>query len=490
MRNSWPCFAALLFAVHFSWWTTSTGMGNFEQPLLIETYGWALSDTAWPALAQNVAFAARVFVGAASDTWSPFGLGYRLPYIVAGQLCAAGGLLLAGLVPPVAGGAGAAVYTFAALLRALGIVTAFCAMDGLIVDANIPAAMGLVAQVRGTGQVGGLLVANQGGGPLAQFHGLAALAFFLAACAAPLAALPLAAGRCVVEERSGAGGARAKGPPWRQLLAELAKPRALAITAVACLTFLGQTVANFALNVFLRRKGVALTELGHLNTVFAVGGWVGSFAGGWALDRCDVRASSLAAQLVNAALTIAVLWTPAQGAFGFNAGLNAAGGFATGWVNSTLFGSALRVAPREFGSSFMAVIAGSTNVMGLLGNVVGQQITQLEDKFTLSFAVGAALLGASALVVPLWGDAALPPAKPAREQGAGAAEKMVNPLAAAAAAGGGALPALELAPLPLPPLPPPPLPPAAAASGGGPLAAQLPGAAAEAVAEWGDTRAR
>ena len=419
MKNSWLPFAALLFSVQVSFWA-ATGLGFFEQPLLIRSYGHALADTALPPILQNAAFAVRLSVALLSDLYSPCGLGHRLPYVFMGQLLTSLGFVAVGLVSPFPG-PGWGLYLTAALLRSLAVISATCAVDGLIVDAKLPENQGLVQQVRATGTLVGLLLTNLGGGALADAYGLPALAFFLAATAAPLLTAPLIFSRAVVEERpAGAAGATKEPVDWAGALRALRAPTTAAVMGLAVLTFGGQTIGNFALTQFLvDRKGLSLLEIGYLGTIFAVCAWPGSLLAGWALDRYDVRATTAAAQAINALLTGAVLWTPLVGAFAFNAGLNVVGGFATGYVASVTLGIALRAAPSKLGASFMAVIQGAMNAAGLLGNVAVGQIATLENKYLVAFVAGAAVLGAGALCVPFLGEAARPPHRVADAKGGG-----------------------------------------------------------------------
>ena len=502
MRNAWPPLLLLIFSTQLTFWTAQ-GLGFFEQPLLV-ALGQRAADTATPPLLQNLAFALRFFVALLSDTWSPCGLGHRLPYIVAGQAIAAAALLAAGAVPP-APGPGWSAYLAAAFFRSAGIVAATSALDGLLVDAgtgSAPGSMGRVQAARATGIVVGQLLANLGGGALADALGLAALAFFLGGLTAPWAAAPLALAGGVVEEAApeaaaaaaaaaaataaatskgllpgGAGGRlRAAAAACAGSARAFASAPAAATLALSVLTFAGSTVGNFPLVLFLvGRKGLTLLDNGVLNTVFALASWLGSLAGAWLLERADVRLPTACAQLASAALTAAVLWTPAGRAFEYNAALNAAGGLATGLVITTTNAMALRLSPRGLSATFVALIAGASNAGGLLGNVLVGQIAAREDYFAIAFWTGAGILAAGAAAVPFLGAAARPPLAPA----AAAAEAAAA--AAAAAAGGEAAVAvgnpLAAAAQPLPPAD-------AGAPQGPPL---LPGAAAG-VSEWGAPR--
>jgi hypothetical protein len=344
MRNSLTPLLLLVFSTQLAFWA-SQGLGFFEQPLLVAK-GQRAADTADPPLLQNLAFALRFFVALLSDAMSPCGLGHRLPYIVAGQAVAAAALVVAGAVPPTPGG-GWAAYLAAAFFRSFSIVAATSAMDGLLVDGAIGGGgvMGRVQAARATGTVVGQLLANLGGGALADAFGLPALAFFLAALALPWAAAPLALVGGAVEERARGGGdsgeARRSGGGLGAARAACAacvggarafwSAPAAAALALSTLSFAGQTVGNFPLVLFLvGRKGLTLLDNGVLNTVFAIAGWLGSLAAAWLLERGDVRVPTAVAQLTSAALTAAVLWTPAGHAFVFNAALNVVGGLATG----------------------------------------------------------------------------------------------------------------------------------------------------------------
>ena len=335
-------------------------------------------------------------------------------------------------------------------------------MDGLLVDGAIAAGgggvMGRVQAVRATGTVVGQLLANLGGGALADAFGLPALAFFLAALALPWAAAPLALAGGVVEERArgGGGGGGDGGEARRSGGGGLGAARAACVgsarafwsapaaaaLALSTLTFAGSTVGNFPLVLFLvGRKGLTLLDNGALNTVFAVAGWLGSLAAAWLLERGDVRVPTAVAQLTSAALTAAVLWTPAGHAFAFNAAINVVGGLATGFVVTVTNAVALRLSPRGLSATFVALIAGMGNVGGLLGNVLVGQIAASGDFFGIAFWTGAGLLAAGALAVPFLGAAAAPPLAALGAAGGAAAAAVVvaaNPLAGAQAEVAGA----------------------------------------------------
>lgn len=438
MRNTWLPLLGLIFSTQLAFWAAQ-GLGFFEQPLLVRA-GQRAADTALPPLLQNLAFALRFFLALLSDVLSPCGLGHRLPYIVAGQAVAAAALLAAGATPPTPG-SGWAAYLAAAFLRSAGIVASTSALDGLLVEARLGSGMGRVQAARATGTVVGQLLANLGGGALADAGGLAPLAFFLGALCVPWVAAPLAAAGGVVEERVGSGGgdggSEAGGGAAGKLRAAsaacagsaraLTAPPAAAALALSVLTFAGSTVGNFPLVLFLvGRRGLTLFDNGVLNTIFSLAQWLGSLLGAWLLDRADIRLPTAAAQLVSAALTAAVLWTPASYAFAYNAGLNVFGGLATGLVVTTTNAVVLRQAPAGLSATFVALIVGASNAGGLLGNVLVGQIATREDYFELAFFTGAGILAAGAVAVPFLGEAARPP-----KEGAGAALVAVpNPLQA------------------------------------------------------------
>jgi len=458
MRNSLPVLLALTFSTQLAFWGAQ-GLGFFEQPLLV-ALGQRPGDTATPPLLQNLAFALRFFVALASDLYSPCGLGHRLPYIVVGQALAAAALVSAGAVPPTPG-AGWSAYLAAAFVRSAGIVAATCAMDGLLVDAAIGGvgaveggSMGRVQAARATGQALGLLLVNLGGGALADAQGLAALAFLLAALTLPWAAAPLALGGCAVEERAPAS-ARATEEAGSKLraarlacagsLRALASAPAAAALALSVLTFAGSTVGNFPLVLFLvGRKRLTLLDNGALNTIFAVCAWPGSLLAAYLLDRVDMRTPTAGAQLLTAALTAAVLYTPSAQAFAYNAALNVAGGLATGFVTTATNAFVLRLAPPGMAATFVALILGASNAGGMLGNVLVGQIAMRGDYFEIAFWAGAGILAAGVAVVPFVGAAAAPPARGAQGgvvavagAGAGGGEAQ-GPAAAGAAAAVGA----------------------------------------------------
>ena len=444
MRNSLTPLLLLVFSTQLAFWA-SQGLGFFEQPLLVAK-GQRAADTADPPLLQNLAFALRFFVALLSDAVSLCGLGHRLPYIVAGQAVAAAALVVAGAVPPTPGG-GWAAYLAAAFFRSFSIVAATSAMDGLLVDGAIGGGgvMGRVQAARATGTVVGQLLANLGGGALADAFGLPALAFFLAALALPWAAAPLALVGGAVEERARGGGdsgeaRRSGGGLGATRAACVGSARAFwsapaaAALALSTLSFAGQTVGNFPLVLFLvGRKGLTLLDNGVLNTVFAIAGWLGSLAAAWLLERGDVRMPTAVAQLTSAALTAAVLWTPAGHAFVFNAALNVVGGLATGFVVTITNAVALRLSPRGLSATFVALIAGMGNVGGLLGNVFVGQIAANGDFFGIAFWTGAGLIAAGALAVPFLGAAAAPPLAALGAAGGAASVVVANPLSGAQA---------------------------------------------------------
>jgi PAT family beta-lactamase induction signal transducer AmpG len=300
-----------IFSVTVSVDVQRTGLGTFEQPLLIGTYGLSLSDTAWPPLLRNLAFSVRVLVALLSDLYSPLGLGHRLPFILLGQTLCCAGFLACALYPPYPG-SGFSLYLGMALGRSLVMVMAQCALDGLVVDAGVPHLQGVIQQVRATGTMVGVLVTNLGGAAIAEAWGLPALCLAYAILTAPLLPLPMALARGAVEERASGGASRAEKFDCSAFSA-LRHPHALAVLFLAVATFLGQTIANFPLTVFLvSEKRLTLLDIGALGTISAVTSWPGSLLAGWLLDRQDVRAPIAACQALNAALTLAVLWTPPQ----------------------------------------------------------------------------------------------------------------------------------------------------------------------------------
>ena len=441
MKNHWLLFLVFIFSVTVSVDVQRTGLGTFEQPLLIGTYGLSLSDTAWPPLLRNLAFSVRVLVALLSDLYSPLGLGHRLPFILLGQTLCCAGFLACALYPPYPG-SGFSLYLGMALGRSLAMVMAQCALDGLVVDAGVPHLQGVIQQVRATGTMVGVLVTNLGGAAIAEAWGLPALCLAYAILTAPLLPLPLALARGAVEERASGGASRAEKFDCSAFSA-LRHPHALAVLFLAVATFLGQTIANFPLTVFLvSEKRLTLLDIGALGTISAVTSWPGSLLAGWLLDRQDVRAPIAACQALNAALTLAVLWTPPSAAFAFNAALNAASGLATGLVFSCTLGIALRTAPPPIAASYMAIIQGACNLAGVLGNLAVAQIATLPvqgagGRYAVAFSLGAALILASAGAVAFLGQAALPPCgggEAGRGKGSSSSSDNVLLMATAAAA--------------------------------------------------------
>lgn len=422
----------LVFSTQLAFWAAQ-GLGFFEQPLLVAE-GQSAADTALPPLLL-------------SDAWSPCNLGHRLPYIIGGQAVSAAALFTAGAVAPTPG-SGWGVYLSAAFVRSIGIVAATSALDGLLVDRGVGASpfMGRVQAARATGIVSGQLITNLGGGALADAYGLPALAFFMAALVLPWIATPLALTGVIVEDRvrgkEGGGKLCAARHACLGSMRALGSPPAFATLVLSVSAFAGQTVGNFPLVLFLvGKKGLTLFDNGVLNTVFAASAYPGSLTAAWLLDRTDVRLPTAVAQLTQAVLTAAVIWTPTDFAFAYNAAINVVGGFATGFVIATTNAFVLRLSPKEVSATFVALVTGASNAGGMFGNLLVGQIAQRDDYFAIAFFTGAAILAAGAAVLPFVGAAALPP----RHQKAGdaaveecavvaASVAVPNPLAVVAAA--------------------------------------------------------
>ena len=112
--------------------------------------------------------------------------------------------------------------------------------------------------------------------------------------------------------------------------------------------------------------------------------------------------------IITAATTLAVVWTPPGQAFFYNAMLNLVGSMTGQAAQTLIAGVALKIAPRSMGASFLAVISTMVGFMNLLALEVSRVIATTENSFNLSFITGAAIIASGCLAIPFLGKAALP----------------------------------------------------------------------------------
>ena len=183
------------------------------------------------------------------------------------------------------------------------------------------------------------------------------------------------------------------------------QPKGIAIIALTVTGAVGNITGNFLINLFLvNQKGLNIIDIGHLGTVSLVVNLPGSFLAAYALDNWDVRWFMFWMNITTAVTTFALLWTPKNFAFGFNALLNVVGSFTGQAAQTLIAGVALRIAPPKIGASFLAVIGSVTSAVGLMGNAVSGFVianivadNQQLNRYQTSFIVGGVIIASGCL---------------------------------------------------------------------------------------------
>lgn len=448
----------------------------------------------------SVAWTVKVIFGMVSDAYSPCGLGFRLPYIVGGQVLTTAAFIGVAWVPPAAGG-GWWWYIACAVLRGIGMATVSVAIEGLIVDAHVPERMGRIQLAMAIGRFIGLLISNLGGSAVAEGLGLSALILFSAGFVAPVFALPMVLLGVIVEEKGpapktlhgapvafGVGAASATSswggtgssasfalpgspPVADDSAAAAAAPRPALVrsesshrfnlrafrilcvpSTIALLVFavsnnVGNTIGTFANVPLLTERGISLSQVGYLNTIGGVAQLPGAAITGWLMDSRDLKGAIAATTLANSATIAAMLIIPlggGAGAFTYLVFVNVIGGLAQGALYVVLVGITMRGAPLAAAASYVSIVLGVSNASGIIGNLVAGAIS---NNLSMCFIVGAAICICGLLGLPFFGDTARPPptSKPPPSSIGDAdvepgLDVVVNPLGSTRVMGGGSRP--------------------------------------------------
>jgi MFS family permease len=361
---------------------------TFHGPPL-KALGLSKGDTAYPKVVDTVAWTAKVVFGLVSDSYSPCKLGYRLPYIVGGQLLTCVWFIAVALVTP-RPGMGWDIYFAASFFRGVGMATVSVAVEGLACDANVPERMGLIQTVMAGGRLIGLFTANLLGGWVADRYGLQTLCVYLAVCVFPLVALPMALVGGVVEERE--DGKKETAFEWTAFRSLLSRDT-LGLLLFALTNNISSEIAGAVSTFFLNEeRGLSIEAIGQLGTITGVCTFAGAYLTGWFMDNKDLRWMIATGTILNSLTCLVNIWTP-QGsgpAFGYQVVLGIISGISGGQIYVVLVGLAMRSAPRGIAASYVSIILGISNASGIIGGLWGAQIV---SNSTTCFVTGAIVAG-------------------------------------------------------------------------------------------------
>jgi len=293
MDSKW--FRGLLFgSIYFIQGAILTYFSGFNA-LYLRSFNLSFSQIGIASGIALIPFVLKVIIGMLSDRVSPFGLGHRRPYMVAGILLQSMGAFVLPLINPLTSfGAYIAVLS----LVSLGMSTYDTASDGLAIDTTPEDERGFVQGVMvGARALAAIVLATAMGFLVSRYSWAAAFVFVGVVTLLPLVLVL----RATEGQRSRAGAF------------SLAGLRAFLALRMGMFLLLGLVYplvlysANGVIGAFLNeRVGITMLQVGMYTSLFGVGAVVGGLTGGAVTDRLGLGRSILLALIITSLSLLAL----------------------------------------------------------------------------------------------------------------------------------------------------------------------------------------
>lgn len=348
METNTKLFRALLFgSVYFIEGAILTYMSGFNA-IYLRSYNVPYTQIGIAGGIAMLPFILKIFIGMLSDRVNLAGLGHRKPYMVAGIIAQAVGVLLVPLVNPAQS---FGLFVVLLIFISLGMSTYDTCSDGLAIDSTPEKERGFVQGVMVAGRALGAIVLASVVGLIVQRVSWAASFIFVGL----VSLLPLL---LVLQVREGERG------PGREF--SLAGFRSFLTPAMGLFLLLGILYplvlysANGMLGAFLKEAlNASEAEVGLFVSLFGVGAVLGGLAGGPLTDRLGRRASLLAALGVTSLALIALVGSSAVAPAVAAVLLF---GFAFGYYETVYMAAGMDLADPRIAASMFAIIMAAGNI--------------------------------------------------------------------------------------------------------------------------------
>lgn len=341
----------------------------------------------------------KIFIGALSDAWSPFGLGNRRPYIVLG-------LLLQGLgyvaVPFISPTESYGLFIAVSLMIGLGLATYDTTTDGLAIDMTPGDERGIVQSFCVGGRALSSVVAGVVFGLLAA-KGLWKYAFWSVSAISllELAFIPF------VKEKPASARPKIEAAAFK----EFARPAYIVFVLIGTFFPLALYSSYSMLSVYLKEGfGVGMNQIALISATFGLGQVAGGVAGGPLLRRFGRKFGLYTTAAFTAFATLLLAVLPSAGLAWVIVPLF---GLAFGYYSTIYFAIGMDFADPRIAALMYAVTMAFGNV-GISGGSALSGVLVDKAGFRALFAVYAGvnllMLALSALVFRLRKDLAAKPA--------------------------------------------------------------------------------
>jgi len=343
------------------------------------SFGVPMSGVGLIGLIGMLPFVLKIFLGILSDRVSPFGWGYRKPFILLGVAIQAVMLVFVPLVNP---GEQFALYALLGFVMMSGMALYDTATDGLALDTTPEDEQGTVQGLMVGGRALGVTVISAFFGFFANFLSWRAAFWSLAA----FSALGLVIAIFIKE-------ADARARPefeWRAFKA-LGRREVFSLAILGALySFIINAAAEIMNPFFEARFGISAFLAGLYSAVWGLGIVVGGILGGRGTDKLGHRRSVWLAMIISlASILLFLIAANAQAAFA----IALAFGFAFGFYETVYFATSMaRTDPRIAASMFSILMAIANIGTGIGLAVTGVLVDGVGYPWTFAIVAGLNLL--------------------------------------------------------------------------------------------------
>ncbi len=331
-------------------------------------------------------FILKIFIGMLSDRVSPFGLGHRKPYIMAGLILAALGFGAAAFVLPDVSFAAFAVFI---VLGSFSVALFDSTADGLAIDITPEPEHGTVQSVMVGGRAIGFIILSLLFGALVTSAGYRAV--FLIIAAAML--VPLI---WVTRIQEPAQRPARQSFDW-QAFGEMLKPRFLIFAVYAVL----YSIVSFGVDGLVtyhmsQSFNAPETQIGLYGALRGLGAALGALGAGLLFDRIGRKTSAYGAIVL---ISIGAILLGVAPGVGMLLGIGVVWGLAWGFQETVFVALAMEIADTRIAASMFALMMAVSNIGTAIGEAVA---TGLTDNLPFS-TVFLGLAAGNIFVLPvLW----------------------------------------------------------------------------------------